>query len=119
MDIRGGAARRGADITLSVCSAARTQQWTSTGDGLLRNLAQPDLCLDTGGDDEVVDLEPCDSEENGSFGLRFDLTRDGQLLMQDEGKLSVAPVSPDAGAVVVAVPRNNSPDQKWLVESGT
>ncbi|MCX4237375.1 RICIN domain-containing protein [Streptomyces ortus] len=119
MDIRGGAARRGADITLSVCSAARTQQWTSTGDGLLRNLAQPDLCLDTGGDDEVVDLEPCDSEGNGSFGLRFDLTRDGQLLMQDEGKLSVAPVSPDAGAVVVAVPRNNSPDQKWLVESGT
>lgn len=118
MDIRGGAARRGADITLSVCSAARTQRWTYTEDGLLRSLAQPNLCLDTGGDDEVVDLDRCDSEGNGSFGLRFDLTGDGRLLMRDEAELSVAPVSPDAGAVVVAVPRNNSTDQMWLVESG-
>ncbi|MEU0649172.1 RICIN domain-containing protein [Streptomyces umbrinus] len=119
MDIRGGVARRGADITLSVCSsAARTQRWTYDEDGLLRNFAQPDLCLDAGGDDEGVDLERCDSSGNGSFGLRFKLTRDGELLVRDEDNLAVAPASPDAGAVVLGVSRNGLAAQRWLVEAG-
>ncbi|MGW1674069.1 RICIN domain-containing protein [Streptomyces sp. NPDC002324] len=116
MDVRGTQPERGAEATLSACSAASTQQWAHLEDGLLRNLAEPDLCLDAGGDDEVLDLEFCDSSGDVSFGLRFELGPNGELLARDERSLVIAPASPEAGTVLVPSPRNGEAEQRWLVE---
>ncbi|MDX3643957.1 RICIN domain-containing protein [Streptomyces sp. MB09-02B] len=121
MDVPGTRPERGAEVTLSTCSNASTQRWTYLDDGLLRNLAEPDLCLDAGGDDEVLDLELCASSGDVSFGLRFELSPEGELFPRDEGNLVIAPASPEAGTLLVASPRNGEAEQRWLVEpiSGT
>ncbi|MBZ3906114.1 RICIN domain-containing protein [Streptomyces griseiscabiei] len=121
MDVRGTPPERGAEVTLSACSASDTQRWTYLEDGLLRNLAEPKLCLDAGGDDEVLDLEFCDSSGDVSFGLRFDLSPEGELLTRDESDLVIAPASPEADTILVPSPRNGEAEQRWLVEpaSGT
>jgi hypothetical protein len=116
MDVRGAQPERGAEATLSACSAASTQRWTYVEDGLLRTLAEPDLCLDAGGDDEVLDLEYCDSSGDVSFGLRFELSPEGELLTRDEQNLVIAPASPETGTVLVPSPRNGEAEQRWLVE---
>jgi hypothetical protein len=116
MNVRGTPPERGAEVTLSTCSTASTQQWTHLENGLLRNLAEPDLCLDAGGDDEVLDLEFCDSSGDLSFGLRFELSPDGELVTRDEGDLVIAPASPEASTVLVPSPRNGEAEQRWLVE---
>jgi hypothetical protein len=121
MDVRGTPPERGAEVTLSTCSTATTQGWTYLESGLLRNLAAPDLCLDAGGDDEVLDLEFCDSSGDLSFGLRFELSPEGELLTRDERNLVIAPASPEADTILVPSPRNGDAEQRWLVEpiSGT
>lgn len=116
MDVRGTRPERGAEATLSACSAAGTQRWSFLEDGLLRNLAEPDLCLDAGGDDEVLDLEFCDSSGDVSFGLRFELGPEGELFARDERSLVIAPASPETGTVLVPSPRNGEAEQRWLVE---
>lgn len=117
MDVRGTPPERGAEVTLSTCSNDSTQRWTYLEDGLLRNLAAPDLCLDAGGDDEVLDLESCDSSGDVSFGLRFELSPEGELFTQDEGNLVIAPASPEAGTILVPSARNGEAKQRWLVEA--
>lgn len=121
MDVRGTPPERGAEVTLSTCSTASTQRWTYLEDGLLRNLAEPDLCLDAGGDDEVLDLEFCDTSGDLSFGLRFELSPEGELLTREERNLVIAPASPEADTILVPSPRNGDAEQRWLVEpiSGT
>nr|WP_269153806.1 RICIN domain-containing protein [Streptomyces caniscabiei] len=117
MDVRGTPPERGAEVTLSTCSSDSTQRWTYLEDGLLRNLAAPDLCLDAGGDDEVLDLESCDSSGDVSFGLRFELSPEGELFTQDEGNLVIVPASPEAGTILVPSARNGEAKQRWLVEA--
>ncbi|MER6154039.1 RICIN domain-containing protein [Streptomyces sp. NPDC001868] len=121
MDVRGTPPERGAEVTLSTCSTAGTQGWTYLESGLLRNLAAPNLCLDAGGDDEVLDLEFCDSSGDLSFGLRFELSPEGELLTRDERNLVITPASPEADTILVPSPRNGDAEQRWLVEpiSGT
>lgn len=116
MDVPGSPPERGAEVTLSPCSTSSTQRWTYLRSGLLRNVAEPDLCLDAGGDDEVLDLELCDSSGDLSFGLRFELSPEGQLFARDEGNLVIAPASPEAGTILVPSPRNGEAEQRWLVE---
>lgn len=116
MDVPGSPPERGAEATLSPCSTSSTQRWTYLENGLLRNLAEPDLCLDAGGDDEVLDLELCDSSGDVSFGLRFELSPEGQLFTRDKGNLVIAPASPEAGTILVPSPRNGEAEQRWLVE---
>lgn len=116
MDVRGTPPARGAEVTLSVCSSAATQRWTYLEGGLLSNLAEPDLCLDAGGDDEVLDLESCEASGDVSFGLRFELTAQGELRTQDEGNLVITPASPEPDTLLVLGPRNGEAEQRWLVE---
>ena len=116
LDVRGAQPERGAEATLSACSASATQRWTHLEDGRLRNLAEPDLCLDAGGNDEVLDLEFCDSSGDVSFGLRFELNPEGELFTRDERNLVIAPASPETGTVLVPRPRNGETEQRWRVE---
>ncbi|GHA96303.1 RICIN domain-containing protein [Streptomyces chryseus] len=120
LDVRGGDARSGAGTTMSGCSAGKNQQWSYGTDGLLRSLADPQLCLDSRADDGAVTLARCVGAKAADFrGLRYDLTVQGQLLPQRREGLAVVPASPEKGADVVVKIRDGSVEQKWVLDAST
>ncbi|MGW3652642.1 RICIN domain-containing protein [Streptomyces sp. NPDC000878] len=120
LDIRGGKATAGAVTRLASCSTAWTQLWTYEDDGLLRSVANPDLCLDSHADAGVVILGRCAaaSAERGD-DVRYDLTVRGELLPRWEEGLAVAPASDDPDADVVVKVRDGSAEQRWLTDTVT
>jgi len=120
LDIRGGKATAGAVTRLASCSTAWTQLWTYEDDGLLRSVANPDLCLDSHADAGVVILGRCAaaSAERGD-DVRYDLTVRGELLPRWEEGLAVAPASGDPDADVVVKVRDGSAEQRWLTDTVT
>lgn len=70
-----GKPKKGAGTELAACSTARTQQWSYENDGLLRSVADPDLCLDSHVDAGVVVLGGCvDEKAKRADDVRYDLT---------------------------------------------
>lgn len=120
LDIRGGKATAGAVARLASCSTAWTQMWSYEDDGLLRSVANPDLCLDSHADAGVVILGRCAaaSAERGD-DVRYDLTVRGELLPRWEEGLAVAPASDDPDADVVVKVRDGSAEQRWLTDTVT
>ncbi|GAA3872184.1 RICIN domain-containing protein [Streptomyces lacrimifluminis] len=120
LDVRGGRATAGAVVRLGSCSTAWTQMWTYEDDGLLRSVANPELCLDSHADAGVVILGRCAaaSAERGD-DVRYDLTARGELLPRWEEGLAVAPASDDPDTDVVVKVRDGSADQRWLTDRGT
>jgi hypothetical protein len=118
LDIRGGEAKAGAETELAVCSSAWTQQWSYGGDGLLRSVADPELCLDSRADDGFVVLEPC-AAENAARGadVRYDLTARGELQPRWSDRLAVAPDSADPGSEIVVKVSDGSDAQRWQTDS--
>ncbi|MGW0821397.1 ricin-type beta-trefoil lectin domain protein [Streptomyces sp. NPDC002845] len=120
LDIQGGRAKDGAATELAACSSAPTQQWMYEEDGLLRSVADPELCLDSHVDAGVVVLGPCVAErhERGD-DVRYDLTVQGELLPRWEESLAVAPVTDGRGADVVVKVRDGSDEQRWMTDAAT
>jgi hypothetical protein len=120
LDIKDGKARSGAGTKLETCSTARTQQWSYEEDGLLRSVAEPELCLDSHVDAGVIVLGRCAaaSDERGD-DVRYDLTVQGELLPRWQEGLAVAPSSQDRDAEVVAKIRDRSDEQRWLTDATT
>ncbi|MGY1495603.1 RICIN domain-containing protein [Streptomyces sp. QTS52] len=120
LDIRGGRATVGAVARLASCSTAWTQMWTYEDDGLLRSVANPELCLDSHADAGVVILGRCAaaSADRGD-DVRYDLTVRGELLPRWEEGLAVAPASDDPGTDVVVKVRDGSANQRWLTDTAT
>jgi hypothetical protein len=120
LDIRGGRATAGAVVKLGSCSTAWTQMWTYEDDGLLRSVANPELCLDSHADAGVVILGRCAaaSAERGD-DVRYDLTVRGELLPRWEEGLAVAPASADPDTDVVVKVRDGSANQRWLIDTAT
>ncbi|WP_405775061.1 ricin-type beta-trefoil lectin domain protein [Streptomyces sp. NBC_01538] len=120
LDIRGGKATAGAATKLASCSAAWTQQWSFADDGLLRSVANPELCLDSHADAGVVILGRCaaaSSERGGD--VRYNLTARGELLPRWQKGLAVAPASAAPDTDVVVKVRDGSAEQLWLTDSVT
>ncbi|WP_330285999.1 RICIN domain-containing protein [Streptomyces sp. NBC_00576] len=120
LDIRGGRATAGAVAKLASCSTAWTQLWSYEDDGLLRSVANPELCLDSHADAGVVILGRCAaaSAERGD-DVRYDLTVRGELLPRWEEGLAVAPASDDPDTDVVVKVRDGSAGQRWLTDTVT
>ncbi|GGN63182.1 hydrolase [Streptomyces albiflavescens] len=120
LDIRGGTAKAGAETRLAVCSSAWTQQWSYDGDGLLRSIANPELCLDSHADNGVVFLDRCvaKSAAHGD-NERYDLTVRGELLPRWNDRLAVAPASTDPDADVVVKVRDGSDLQRWRTDAAS
>ncbi|MGQ4386799.1 RICIN domain-containing protein [Streptomyces sp. SAS_270] len=117
MDIRGGKAKSGAGTKLAVCSSAWTQQWSLGDDGLLRSIADPELCLDSHEDDGVVVLRRCVGEKNAhAQDVRYDLTVRGELLPRRKEGLALAPTSTDPGSDIVVKVRDGSDAQRWQTD---
>lgn len=118
LDIRGGTAKAGADTELAVCSSAWTQLWSYGSDGLLRSVANPELCLDSRADDGFVVLEPCAAEDAArGADVRYDLTARGELQPRWSDRLTVAPSSADPGSEIVVKVGDGSDAQRWRTDS--
>ncbi|MFI6932143.1 RICIN domain-containing protein [Streptomyces sp. NPDC050287] len=116
LDIQGEA-RKGAGTQLAACSSAPTQQWSYETDGLLRSVADPDLCLDSHVDAGVVILGTCAAEKDKrGDDVRYDLTVRGEFLPRWDGQLALTSTTDDAGADIVVKVRDGSDEQRWLTD---
>ncbi|WP_198539426.1 RICIN domain-containing protein, partial [Streptomyces graminilatus] len=120
LDVRGGRATAGAVLKLASCSTAWTQMWTYEKDGLLRSVANPELCPDSHADAGVVILGRCAaaSDERGD-DVRYGLGARGELLPRWQEGLAVAPASGDPDTDVVVKVRDGSANQRWLKDTVT
>ncbi|MFD7280559.1 ricin-type beta-trefoil lectin domain protein [Streptomyces sp. NPDC059862] len=118
LDLRDGTeAEAGTGTELAVCSADPTQQWTYENDGLLRSVADPDLCLDSHADAGVVILGTCAAarSERGE-DVRYDLTVRGELLPRWDEQLALSSTAGEPGADIVVKVRDGSTAQRWLTD---
>ncbi|MGW5784497.1 ricin-type beta-trefoil lectin domain protein [Streptomyces sp. NPDC003757] len=116
LDVRGEP-RAGAAARLAKCSQAWTQQWTHEEDGLLRSVADPGLCLDSRADAGVVILGTCaDQGAERGDDVRYDLTRQGELVPRGQKLLALATTTRAPDADVVVKVHDGSDDQRWSTE---
>ncbi|KES08244.1 hydrolase [Streptomyces toyocaensis] len=117
LDTRGEP-QDGSGTRLADCSSEWTQQWTYEDDGLLRNVADPGLCLDSHKDAGVVVLGTCaDTGDRRRDDVRYDLTSQGELLPRWDGQLALTPATLDANADIVVKVRDRTVNQRWAAEA--
>ncbi|UUU26695.1 RICIN domain-containing protein [Streptomyces sp. DSM 40750] len=120
LDIQGGEAEKGASTELAVCNSDWTQKWSYEEDGLVRSVANPELCLDSQVDAGVVVLGMCaDEDSKRGDDVRYDFSVQGELLPRWGEGLAVAPTTTDPKADVVVKVRDNSDTQRWLTDGVT
>ncbi|MFJ9347422.1 RICIN domain-containing protein [Streptomyces sp. NPDC101237] len=112
----GGDPARGAETELTACSAAAGQQWTYENDGLLRNGADPGLCLDSHLGYSVR-LAPCAASGTGGRSIRYDFTLQGALIPRWNQDLALAPAATDGGGALVVKTRANVASQRWVMDT--
>ncbi|MGW0337268.1 ricin-type beta-trefoil lectin domain protein [Streptomyces sp. NPDC003011] len=116
LDIKGEP-KSGAGAGLAGCSTAPAQRWSYEDDGLLRSVADPELCLDSHADAGVVILGTCAGGKAGrGDDVRYDLTVRGELLPRWDERLALTFTTDDAGADIVVKVRDGSAEQRWLTD---
>ncbi|MFD3487297.1 RICIN domain-containing protein [Streptomyces sp. NPDC058665] len=115
LDLRDTRPTAGSEATLAICSSsARTQLWMYEEDGLLRNGADQDLCLNSRTVDGSLILSPCtDPPAENATDVRYDLTVQGHVIPRWDDSLAVVPTTPVAGTSVVTKTRDESTLQNW------
>ncbi|MEU3858840.1 ricin-type beta-trefoil lectin domain protein [Streptomyces sp. NPDC028722] len=113
----GAKAVQGAETELTACSAAPAQQWTYETDGLLRNAAAPDLCLDSRLGYSVR-LAPCAAEGDAARTIRYDFTLQGVLVPRSNQDLALTPAATDgSGALVLKTRTAAGAGRRWTVDT--
>ncbi|MFG3009505.1 ricin-type beta-trefoil lectin domain protein [Streptomyces cinerochromogenes] len=112
----GEKAVEGAETELADCSAAPTQQWTYETDGLLRNAAAPDLCLDSSLGYSVR-LAPCTATGRAARDIRYDFTLQGALVPRSDQGLALTPAATDGSGALVLKTRAPGTAQRWSVDT--
>ncbi|MCZ4516326.1 ricin-type beta-trefoil lectin domain protein, partial [Streptomyces sp. ActVer] len=113
--IADGKATAGVEAVVATCSSSERQQWAYESDGLLRSLADKDLCLDSRLPSSVR-LGPCDGEKD-EVSVRYDLTLEGNLVPLGRPKLALAPVSGDEETGLVLKTRSEGKAQRWEIDT--
>ncbi|MFE0451225.1 ricin-type beta-trefoil lectin domain protein [Streptomyces sp. NPDC058914] len=111
--VAGGKAVKDAETRLAPCSSTTGQQWSYETDGLLRNVEKPDLCLDSQLGYSVR-LAPCTA---GAENIRYDFTLQGTLVPRGNQDLALAPAATDGSGAVVLKNRDDSPSQRWVIDT--
>ncbi|MFI6854073.1 ricin-type beta-trefoil lectin domain protein [Streptomyces sp. NPDC050416] len=115
--IEDGKAAEDAEAELTSCSSAAAQQWTYETDGLLRNGAAPDLCLDSHLGYSVR-LAPCaGASQPDARNVRYDFTLQGALVPRWDQDLALAPAATDGSGALVLKTRANDEDQRWAIDT--
>ncbi|MGW0570703.1 ricin-type beta-trefoil lectin domain protein [Streptomyces tauricus] len=112
--IADGKVRAGAEVVLATCTASERQQWSYESDGLLRSLADKDLCLDSRLPSSVR-LGTCDGDRNRA-DARYDFTPEGNLVPLGQPALTLAPVPGDDATGLVLTSRDDGPAQRWEID---
>ncbi|MEV5953989.1 RICIN domain-containing protein [Streptomyces sp. NPDC051987] len=113
----GKKAVKGAETELAECSSAAGQQWTYEADGLLRNAAAPDLCLDSHLGYSVR-LAPCSAAAGTKArSVRYDFTLQGALVPRWDQDLALAPAATDGGGALVVKNRADVSAQRWVMDT--
>ncbi|MGW3958101.1 RICIN domain-containing protein, partial [Streptomyces sp. NPDC004752] len=113
----GKKAVEGAEAELARCSSAAGQQWTYETDGLLRNAADPDLCLDSHLGYSVR-LAPCTgAAQPRTRSVRYDFTLQGALVPRWNQDLALVPAATDGSGALVAKSRSAADAQRWVVDT--
>ncbi|MFG2602000.1 RICIN domain-containing protein [Streptomyces sp. NPDC048514] len=113
LDVRGNRIRAGAGLRLAACSPAASQQWSYRDDGLLRNAADPDLCLTADPAAKRVALEGC-AVRGGE--VSYDFTVRGEILLRRYEGLAMTPGSGDSVGGPSVEARDGSARQRWALE---
>ncbi|MER6711138.1 RICIN domain-containing protein [Streptomyces sp. NPDC000877] len=115
--VEGKKAVEDAEAVLTPCSAATAQQWTYETDGLLRNGAAPDLCLDSRLGYSVR-LAPCTgASQPDTRNVRYDFTLQGALVPRWNQDLALAPAATDGSGALVLKARADDEAQRWVVDT--
>ncbi|MFD5126624.1 ricin-type beta-trefoil lectin domain protein [Streptomyces olindensis] len=115
--IEGEKAVEDAEAVLTPCSSGTAQQWTYETDGLLRNGAAPDLCLDSRLGYSVR-LAPCTgASQPDTRNVRYDFTLQGALVPRWNQDLALAPAATDGSGALVLKARTDDEAQRWAVDT--
>ncbi|MFI7013879.1 ricin-type beta-trefoil lectin domain protein [Streptomyces sp. NPDC050164] len=115
--IEGDKAVEDAEAELTTCSSAAVQQWTYETDGLLRNGADPDLCLDSHLGYSVR-LAPCtEASRPETKNIRYDFTLQGALVPRWDQDLALAPAATDGSGALVLKARADEEGQRWAIDT--
>ncbi|WP_369250978.1 ricin-type beta-trefoil lectin domain protein [Streptomyces sp. R41] len=110
---------KGAETQLAPCTSKSAQQWSYEADGLLRDVADPDLCLDSHLG-YSVQLAPCSGESQpGTKNMRYDFTLQGTLVPRWNQDLALAPASAKGEAALVLKLRKDEPAQRWTLDTSS
>lgn len=110
---------KGVETDLTSCTSASAQQWSYEVDGLLRDVADPDLCLDSHRG-YSVQLALCSGESQpGTKNMRYDFTLQGTLVPRWNQDLALAPASAKGGAALVLKLRENEAAQRWTLDTSS
>lgn len=112
----GEKAAEGAETELSDCSATPSQRWTYETDGLLRNAAAPELCLDSRLGYSVR-LAPCTATGRAARDIRYDFTLQGVLVPRSGQGLALTPAATDGSGALVLKTRAPGAAQRWTVDT--
>ncbi|MEU8033903.1 ricin-type beta-trefoil lectin domain protein, partial [Streptomyces sp. NPDC049099] len=112
----GKKAVKGAETELATCSTTWSQQWTYETDGLLRNSAAPDLCLDSHLGYSVR-LAPCSATGSAARNVRYDFTLQGALIPRWNQDLALTPAATDGSGALVLKSRAAGAAQRWAVDT--
>ncbi|MFD5909672.1 ricin-type beta-trefoil lectin domain protein [Streptomyces massasporeus] len=115
--IDGKKAVAGGEAELTTCSADAAQQWTYETDGLLRNGAAPDLCLDSQLGYSVR-LAPCaGASRPDPKNIRYDFTLQGALVPRSDQDLALTPAATDGSGALVLKARTDDEVQRWVIDT--
>ncbi|MEV0778936.1 RICIN domain-containing protein [Streptomyces sp. NPDC050433] len=119
LDLRDTRPTAGSEATLAICSSsAETQRWLYEEDGLLRNGADQELCLNSRTVDGSAVLGTCtEPTAENAADVRYDVTVQGHVIPRWDDSLAVVPTTPVAGTSVVAKLRDESTLQNWLTDT--
>ncbi|MFJ3669326.1 ricin-type beta-trefoil lectin domain protein [Streptomyces sp. NPDC090106] len=117
VSVAGGKAVQGAEVQVAKCAAAPTELWTYRTDGLLRSVAEPDLCLDS----HIaysVRLAPCTAAGANAKNVRYDFTLQGNLVPRWDQDLALTPAATDGTGALVAKSRQDEAEvQRWVFDT--
>ncbi|MFJ4516071.1 RICIN domain-containing protein [Streptomyces sp. NPDC088816] len=114
-----GEPKAGAATELAECSSAWNQRWTLEGDGLLRSVAAPGLCLDSHADAGVVVLGTCAEAGDGRGpDVRYDIGAQGELLPRWGEGLALTAAAQAEADIVVKVD-DGAAAQRWSADPVT
>ncbi|MFD8425841.1 ricin-type beta-trefoil lectin domain protein [Streptomyces sp. NPDC059466] len=110
---------KGAETVLTSCSSATAQEWSYEADGVLRDVADPGLCLDSHLG-YSVQLASC-TGESGAAGknVRYDFTVRGELVPRGNQDLALTPAATNGAGALVLKLRKDQAVQHWTLDSSS